>query len=250
VSIILSNIGIYAFILGFAFYGAVWAMLGLVFCLWLHEWSFNKRLLGHVLGNTLTIWATFAASKVPSLTIDENADSRSTSAVFQSVTLFYAVCWIYFLLNPVVFDQIKSGFLLRGMVFGRHFVTFAIFSYERGIYAQQWCFWWVNLCVLPSVLMRFFLNKIVSLCDTHWGHFNKFAKFVKLIKMATVQRVKACIQVFTVCLTCFSAFISVGILLKKRKFLLWTVFQKILKSVNKHQFYLLYKVKLTKIHQF
>jgi hypothetical protein len=35
--------------------------------------------------------------------------------------------------------------------------------------------------------MRFFLNKMVSLCDTHWGNFNKFAKFVK---MARVERVK------------------------------------------------------------
>jgi hypothetical protein len=35
--------------------------------------------------------------------------------------------------------------------------------------------------------MRFFLNKMVSLCDTHWGNFNKFSKFVK---MARVQRVK------------------------------------------------------------
>jgi hypothetical protein len=37
----------------------------------------------------------------------------------------------YFLLNPVVFDQIKSGFLLRGIVFGRYFVTFAIFWWRR-----------------------------------------------------------------------------------------------------------------------
>jgi hypothetical protein len=27
--------------------------------------------------------------------------------------------------------------------------------------------------------MRFFLNKMVSLCDTHYGSFNKFVKFVK-----------------------------------------------------------------------
>jgi hypothetical protein len=31
------------------------------------------------------------------------------------------------------------------------------------------------------------LNKIVSVCDTHWGNFNKFSKFAK---MARVQRVK------------------------------------------------------------
>jgi hypothetical protein len=37
--------------------------------------------------------------------------------------------------------------------------------------------------------MRFFLNKLVSLCDIHWGNFNKFSKFVKFIKMARVQRV-------------------------------------------------------------
>jgi hypothetical protein len=40
-------------------------------------------------------WAAFAASKFPRLTIDGNADSRGTSAVFQSVTLFYAVCSIF-----------------------------------------------------------------------------------------------------------------------------------------------------------
>jgi hypothetical protein len=34
--------------------------------------------------------------------------------------------------------------------------------------------------------MRFFLNKMLSLCDTHWANFNKFVKFVK---MARVQRV-------------------------------------------------------------
>jgi hypothetical protein len=37
--------------------------------------------------------------------------------------------------------------------------------------------------------MRFFLNKMVSLSDTHWGNFNKFSKFAKLVKMARVQRV-------------------------------------------------------------
>jgi hypothetical protein len=67
-------------------------------------------------------------------------DSHGTSAVFQTVTLFYAVCTI-FPSKSFVFDQIKSVFLLRGMVFGRHFVTFAIFSLLRGIYAQKWCFW-------------------------------------------------------------------------------------------------------------
>jgi hypothetical protein len=39
--------------------------------------------------------------------------------------------------------------------------------------------------------MRFFLNKMVSLCD-NWGNFNKFAKFVI---MARVQRVKPVISV-------------------------------------------------------
>jgi hypothetical protein len=42
--------------------------------------------------------------------------------------------------------------------------------------------------------MRFFLNKMVSLCDTNWGYFNKFSKFVK---MARVQRVKGSIQAST-----------------------------------------------------
>jgi hypothetical protein len=101
----------------------------------------------------LTLWtrrAAFAASKFPCLTIDGNADSRGTSAIFQTVTLFYAVCTI-FPSKSFVFDQIKSFFLLQGMVFGRHFVTFIIFSLPRGIYAQKRCFWWVNLYVLPSV---------------------------------------------------------------------------------------------------
>jgi hypothetical protein len=37
--------------------------------------------------------------------------------------------------------------------------------------------------------MQFFLNKMVSLCDTHWGN-NKFNKFSKFVKMARVQRIK------------------------------------------------------------
>jgi hypothetical protein len=93
----------------------------------------------------LTIWtqrAAFAASKFPCLTIDGNADSHGTSAVFQTVTLFYAVCAIF---PSISFYSIKL-----------------------------------------YVLMWFFLSKMVSLCDTHWGNFNKFAKFVK---MARVQRV-------------------------------------------------------------
>jgi hypothetical protein len=40
----------------------------------------------------------------------------------------------YFLLNPVVFDQIKSGFLL----WGRHFVTFinAEFMLKSGVFGE------------------------------------------------------------------------------------------------------------------
>jgi hypothetical protein len=38
--------------------------------------------------------------------------------------------------------------------------------------------------------IRFFLNKMVSLYDNHWGNFNKFSKFGKFAKMARVQRVK------------------------------------------------------------
>jgi hypothetical protein len=48
----------------------------------------------------------FAASKFPCLTIDGNADSHGTSAVFQTVTLSYAVCTI-FPSKSFVFDQIK-----------------------------------------------------------------------------------------------------------------------------------------------
>jgi hypothetical protein len=37
--------------------------------------------------------------------------------------------------------------------------------------------------------MGFFLNKMVSLYDTHWGNFNKFVKFVKMAKVPlTVQK--------------------------------------------------------------
>jgi hypothetical protein len=50
----------------------------------------------------------------------------------------------YFLLNPVAIDQIMSDFLLLGMAFVRPFVTFAVFSYQREIYA-------LNLYVLPLV---------------------------------------------------------------------------------------------------
>jgi hypothetical protein len=92
--------------------------------------------------------ATFAASKFLCLLIDGNADSRSTSAVFQTVTLFYTVCKI-FLSKSVVFEQIKLFFLLR----------------ER---------------YLAAILM-------VSLCDTHWGNFNKFSKFVKIASVQRVK---------------------------------------------------------------
>jgi hypothetical protein len=64
------------------------------------------------------------ALKFPCLTIDGNADSRGTSRQLLCFTLFAQ----YFLLNPFVFYQIKLFFLLWGMVFGCHIVTFAIFS--------------------------------------------------------------------------------------------------------------------------
>jgi hypothetical protein len=42
--------------------------------------------------------------------------------------------------------------------------------------------------------MRFFLNKMVSLCDTNWGNFNKFAKFVKIARVQRVHSMR--IEVF------------------------------------------------------
>jgi hypothetical protein len=91
----------------------------------------------------LTLWtrrAAFAASKFPCLTINGNADSRGTSAVFQTVTLFYAVCsifpsqsscfWpnkvIFFLrewylaaiLSLLPFSHINVEFMLKSSVFG------------------------------------------------------------------------------------------------------------------------------------
>jgi hypothetical protein len=71
---------------------------------WASHWTIN---------NPLNPTATFAAFKFRCLTIDGNADSRGTSAVFQTVTLFY-VCLLIFL-------------------------------------SKSSCFWWVNLYVLPSV---------------------------------------------------------------------------------------------------
>jgi hypothetical protein len=37
------------------------------------------------------------------------------------------------------------------------------------------------------------MNKMVSLCDTHWGNYHKFVKFVN---MARVQRVKCNFRAF------------------------------------------------------
>jgi hypothetical protein len=45
----------------------------------------------------------------------------------------------YFVLNPVVFDQIAI-FLQQEMVLGRHFVTFAIFSYQRAFMLKSGVF--------------------------------------------------------------------------------------------------------------
>jgi hypothetical protein len=65
----------------------------------------------------------------------------------------------------------KVVFLQKGMVFGRHFVSFAIFSCQRGINAQKRCILAISLdVILPEE--------------------NKFVNFVKFIKMARVQRVK------------------------------------------------------------
>jgi hypothetical protein len=46
------------------------------------------------------------------------------------------------------------------------------------------------LSKLVCLAIQFFLNKIVSLCDTHWGNLNKFANFAKFVKMVRAQRVK------------------------------------------------------------
>jgi hypothetical protein len=82
------------------------------------------------------------ASKFPCLTIDGNADSRGTSAVFQTVTLFYAVCTI-FPSKSFVFDQIKSGFFCYGewylaailslLPFSRYFVEFML---KSGVFGE------------------------------------------------------------------------------------------------------------------
>jgi hypothetical protein len=57
--------------------------------------------------NPLNLAGRFCGFEVPfSDNIDGNADSHGTSAVFQTVTLFYAVCTI-FPSKSFVFDQIK-----------------------------------------------------------------------------------------------------------------------------------------------
>jgi hypothetical protein len=85
--------------------------------------------------------ATFAASKFPCLLIDGNADSHGASAVFQTVTLFYAICKI-FPSKSFVFDQIKSGFMLREwylaailslLPFSRNFVEFML---KSGVFGE------------------------------------------------------------------------------------------------------------------
>jgi hypothetical protein len=67
--------------------------------------------------------------------------------------------------------------------------------------------------------MRFFLNKMVSLCDTHWANNNKFAKFVKmagfkgltikvLSRKITIWALKS--RVKSTCLLCYVSFLLVN----------------------------------------
>jgi hypothetical protein len=53
------------------------------------------------------------ALKFPCLTIDGNADSRGTSAVFQTITLFYAVCSIFPSKSSCFYPN-KVGFVCYG----------------------------------------------------------------------------------------------------------------------------------------
>jgi hypothetical protein len=89
--------------------------LPLTIWIWIHSIKMYMYIYIQCKGIQLTLWtrwAAFAASMFPCLLIDGNADSRGTLAVFQTVTLFYAVCKI-FPSKSFIFDQIKSGFLLR-----------------------------------------------------------------------------------------------------------------------------------------
>jgi hypothetical protein len=64
-------------------------------------------------------------------TVDGNADSRGTSAVFQTVTLFYAVCPI-FPSKSFVFEQIKSFFCCGNGIWPPfcHFCHFLVSSWN------------------------------------------------------------------------------------------------------------------------
>jgi hypothetical protein len=83
----------------------------------------------------------FCVFEVP-LPIDGNADSCGTSAVFQTVTLFYADCKI-FPSTSFVFDQIKSVFcygewylaaILSLLPFSRNFVEFML---KSGVFGEK-----------------------------------------------------------------------------------------------------------------
>jgi hypothetical protein len=104
--------------------------------------------------STLALWtrrATKAASKFPCLTIDGNADSRGTSAVFQTVTSFYAVCAI-FPSNSFVFYQIKWFFCYGNGIWPPFFFHFCHFL------VSMW-----NLCSKGEFLVSKLLCFAISL---------------------------------------------------------------------------------------
>jgi hypothetical protein len=93
----------------------------------------------------------------------------------------------YFLQNPAVFDQIKSGFFATRNGICPPFCHLCHFLVPTWNLSSKAVFLVSKLVCFAISSMQFFLNKMVSPYDTHWGNFNKFAKFVK---MARVQRVK------------------------------------------------------------
>jgi hypothetical protein len=80
------------------------------------------------------------SSKFPCLTVDGTGDSCGTSAMIPITAFFYVVSSI-FSSESSCFWPNKVGFFAKSMVIDQHFVSFAIFSCQSGIYAQKQCFW-------------------------------------------------------------------------------------------------------------
>jgi hypothetical protein len=110
--------------------------------------------------STLTLWtwrATFAASKFPCL-LDGKADSRGTSAVFQTVTLFYADCEIFPSKScpaPITRTQFISAKQATPTAFDPCMLG-GLPWYTRSIAPRLWpLYWWTHSLKIKYLLVIF-----------------------------------------------------------------------------------------------